>query len=361
MAGGHTGTAQGPHARWPAGRAAAPQREGGGAPPPGGGGGAAAGLAAAWAGGALLGAAEGHSEKVLGPGYDGQLATDNGKCDLAYVLFHVDRDARRPHAASHKMIPPCLRSIEAAAPGCPIVLLTDEHTQFSGLPAAAEVARVRGINYSKDGHGTSHTKAMSGALPVSVNHVAVIDTDILLVHPLDEVFRHRFEIGVTYRERPRDMPINSGVVFFHKDAVRQKGAQFMNWLMDLKITGRAKTITNRQARKWYGAQHMLWEAMKGNPTKDTIPPRTYLATKGKAVRAGYKVMMFPCDVYNGKARVRKPGTADECLWAGRTDDKPRLWHFKGGRKKDFYRFADLLFGQAKPFCTWHDPEWEGKV
>lgn len=147
----------------------------------------------------------------------------------------------------------------------------------------------------------------------------IVDTDVIAKHPVEDVWAHRFDVGLTHRE-PGElyegdgddlssaMPFNTGVMFSRSN---QFWADCYQWLSH---QGEAQ-------QRWYGDQ---------------------LAVAHLVQRDTYEVLGLPCSVFN---------------WAPahREDWSPaRFFHFKGAIRKKWipYASSSALTSERPRPITW---------
>jgi hypothetical protein len=158
---------------------------------------------------------------------------------------------------------------------------------------------------------------------------AFLDSDAFVNRPLEAVFQLGFDVGLTYREGSRLMPVNEGVIFLsarRPEAVRaflaRRLATYDGLLDDALVRSYYGDV-----RRWRGGQLSLNAIVR-----HLMPCSPYRAWRvgGAAVR------FLPCDTYNYAA-----GEGEAASGVERLDDR-YVVHFKGSRK-----FALTLAARAR--------------
>lgn len=138
------------------------------------------------------------------------------------------------------------------------------------------------------------------------DEMLIVDTDVIAKHPIEDVWAHRFDVGLTHRE-PGElydgdgddlssaMPFNTGVMFSRST---QFWADCYTWL----------THQSEAKQRWYGDQ---------------------LAVAHMVERGTYAVLGLPCRVFNW-APTSATDTSDA-----------RFFHFKGAIRKKWINHASL--------------------
>lgn len=176
---------------------------------------------------------------------------------------------------------------------CPIVQMSDLHT-----PKVEGVDEVIRLPFRIP------------LMPYRLKHLAsfphtdllIIDTDVIAMAPVDEVWAQPFDVALTKRDHSLhdgavslDMPYNTGVMFSRSQAFWQEGYE---WLMS----------QSAERQRWYGDQ---------------------LAVAEVAKRGTCKVLDLPCDDYNWSPNSRSDTS------------NAKFWHYKGAiRKKWIYEHRD---------------------
>jgi hypothetical protein len=150
--------------------------------------------------------------------------------------------------------------------------------------------------------------------------IAFLDTDIMVLRCLRQVFEHPFDVGVTIRDRPkfnfeRTMPYNNGVIFVRSDLARSALGYFVKKLAVLEELGPPTWA-------WTGNQLAVLQLL------GRVEP-------GSTLQVGRcRVRVFPCSQYN-----YTPEGPDERV-SGQF-----ILHFRGDAKALMANYARLACAQ----------------
>lgn len=200
-----------------------------------------------------------------------------------YLSYHASE-------VDHKtMIDILFASIDLHHPGSKKTILTDESTEFQLKDSSVQIQR--GAIDSRQ-LILSRTKLQLAFLEAQTDndHVAFVDTDMILNQSLDSIISRDFDIGLTYRPS-KDMPINGGLMFIH-GSHRTKAIAFFRKFLEI-----FETRYSDQA-VWWGDQSALQDCCgldpKALPAEDSV----------KTISDGTQVLLLPCDRYNFRPRSR---------------------------------------------------------
>ncbi|NES81875.1 MAG: hypothetical protein F6K10_10985 [Moorea sp. SIO2B7] len=241
---------------------------------------------------------------------------------ITFVTFHVDTSKETSdqipnlHTGfKHKkfyelMINLLFRSISIYHENCRKVVLTDYSTEITGLQNDVELYRVEiDTKYLM----LSRLKAQIEFL---TNHdfssdVVFLDADILVNKNLESVFEKDFNVGLTYRETHKTMPVN-GAVIFVSNTNKEYALHFLNKIHDIYT----EKYLNHSL--WWGDQYALIDA---------IGHEKFLHRTSEFIQIDrVKILLLPCDYYNFSPQPNFSSIAFEL------SDK-KIIHFKGKRKK----------------------------
>ena len=189
--------------------------------------------------------------------------------------------------------------------GCRHVIFTD-----------APVPRCENIEVKLDQY---FSRAILDAQLAAIQHwddaepLVLVDADVLINRPLDEVFDGSFDIGITNRNVNYD-PINNGVMYFAPGA-RAAATLLFN-------AARASC-----GRKWGEDQQSVARVIA------PVPLVVNRVEKRKFADVTARVFFMNIDRYNytpGNDKVKH--------------DSPYALHFKGGRKAMMRRYAERVEG-----------------
>lgn len=232
---------------------------------------------------------------------------------ITYATFHIALDPRlqreiqkrSPHTRAYdpdEVIPLMFASAERADPGCRKVVLSDRKTPF---PAGAPFEVIR-FDADPERLVPDRCAAWAAFCARADGHVAFVDSDLLVAESLEPVFRSRFDVGLTYRNR-EEMPINMGVHFAHGNHL-ENAARFHRRTLELVLERHADW------QMWRGGQYAASELVN---SADFRRPRPHRHRQN-----GFLIRLFPCDAYNFSAPRPMDG-----FYPGKA-----ILHFKGRRK-----------------------------
>jgi hypothetical protein len=248
---------------------------------------------------------------------------------ITYATFHMTLGAtveseirkRSPGTLPYdpeQVIPLMFASAERADPGCRKVVLTDRKTRF---PAAT---RYEVIRFDADPERVELARAAAWAAYCdrANGHVAFVDSDLLVAQSLESVFRSRFDVALTYRNR-EEMPINIGVHFAHGDHL-ENAARFHRRTVELMLERHA----DRQM--WLGGQYAASELVDA---ADFSRQRPHPHRQN-----GFSIRLLPSDVYNFSAPMPMDG-----FYPGKA-----ILHFKGRRKASMAAYWERHLAETAP-------------
>lgn len=247
---------------------------------------------------------------------------------ITFVTFHVNTSQTtadvipNQHTAfSHgsiyeQMIALLFRSIALCHHQYHSVVLTDLQTQFHSLPKEIQIYRT-----DIDTHFImlSRLKAQLDFL----NHhdflsdVIFLDSDMLVNANLEGVFQREFDVGLTNRELPEDMPINGAVICVSKRS-KSKAIAFLQQVYDLY------KMKYLDYGVWWGDQYALVDALDYHKL---YRPGCDLISAG-----AFQVLLLPCEQYNYSPDVMNPSSIVFEL------SHKRIIHFKGKLKDLMYPY-----------------------
>jgi hypothetical protein len=148
--------------------------------------------------------------------------------------------------------------------------------------------------------------------------VALMDSDMLVIHDFFDVFDNDFDIGYTVRTRSK-WPINGGVIFVK---VNDKSREFMNLFL---------SVNNRMLQDT--EFHKIWQSRYAG-----INQAAFGYMLEYPIPINVKIKPFPCRIYNA---CGEDLPIDE--------DITKIIHIKG-------KLRQAIFGEIKT-----EPELEGSV
>ncbi len=238
-----------------------------------------------------------------------------------FVIFHADRKAPEPaqEVASarggtltkfknldgyRQMIAMLVASIRRSNPGSRCVVLTDAHTERLDVLGADEVVR---MDVDVQSLMLARMRAQIEYLsrPDLVGPVILLDSDMLVVQPIDAVFDGEFAVGVTHREDEPKMPYNGGI-YFIQDGRLPRAVQFFERMLEIYLTKYGEYAT------WWGDQMALRDIVEESLAGDRATD----------------VRVFPCAAFNFS-----PAYGSVYVDILREPLRASIWHFKGKRKR----------------------------
>ncbi|KAK3262792.1 hypothetical protein CYMTET_28371 [Cymbomonas tetramitiformis] len=315
--------------------------------------------------------------------------------DISFVVFHTesnqvlksgDKDwgLAEMHMESRKvmgLLKQLFDSARASHPGCRLVLLTDDKTQFDTdylSPPGPRVQVKRVANLDPGEQMVSRMKARIRFLAAenAESNVVFLDSDMLIVNGLNKVFdqnwKHSpFDLALTWRHDPK-MPVNGGIMFVPKSKIF-KAKTFLEGM--LHITNHAQNAT----RRWFGTSDQVALAYvmkpehgyKGtHPGKKTfrtssipgaqaeaayhsVDPLQVLRTRFTLGSITYDVLLLPCPLFNGTAEMKKDRSSQCRPSKDCCTSESYVLHFKGKRKNKMnsYWMASCTLPQTYQCAT----------
>lgn len=211
---------------------------------------------------------------------------------LTFAVFHVDVpskvieditkfDPEYILGKPKEMLRALFGSARRFHPECRTVVLTDEKTQFPGLPKNVELYR-----YSLDNLKImlSRSKAQLEFIQQTngESHIVFLDPDILIQKDLLPLFDKNFDVGLTYRHRQTQF--NSGVILINGRGWN-RAYIFMERIYNLV---RDRYI---EWQAWYGSELALMEALR---VPSTIVDQIIIVSHDW----GMRILLLPASTYN---------------------------------------------------------------
>lgn len=241
---------------------------------------------------------------------------------LVFVMFHIFRGAPDEWAGMIRM---AAQSVQNVYPQAEIVLLSNLAGGDADLPEHVRVVPVACDPDSLMLRRLQEYRAFVASQEAG-GYVVLMDTDMLLLRSVDELFVDDFDIGLTVRKFPPP-PINGG---FYVVNMRHKARvlRFFDGLLSVYESLPA------EARRWNGDQIALARLLDP-PTRNI---RAALHSRWQDVRIKY----LPVRIYNNTPRR---------ILLKRTLYNPaaKVLHLKGRRKGSmpsyFKRYVDSRLGR----------------
>lgn len=226
----------------------------------------------------------------------------------------------------------CVERVRLHCPGAPVYLATVAGSRYCAL-AAQDVAVVElAIEPSHPMYERAVALAGYARSAAFDRDTVFLDSDALVNRPLAEVFRLGFDLGLTYREGERLMPVNEGVMFL---AARDRAA--VRRFLERRLATYDRVAADRfiagyygDVRRWRGGQLSL------NALVSELQP--YSPYRAEAA-AGARLRFLPCDTFNFSGGEGEAPDSIERL------GERYVVHFKGHRKYAF-RLAAMAEGRA---------------
>jgi hypothetical protein len=223
----------------------------------------------------------------------------------------------------------CIERVRRHCLGATLYLATGEGSRY-GVLAAPDVAVVAlPVAAGQPMYERAIALLAYAASSAFTRDTVFLDSDAFVNRPLNAVFDHGFDVGLTYREGKRLMPVNEGVMFLaarRPEAVRRfltrRLATYDRLLDDALVRSYYGDV-----RRWRGGQLSL-----NAVACHLLPCSPYRAWSV----AGARVRFLPCDTYNYAA-----GEGESASGIERLADR-YVVHFKGSRK-----FALTLAARAR--------------
>ncbi len=237
-------------------------------------------------------------------------------------LDYVDATLEPGHFDYLDILRRFIDRVRASCDAATVYVVTSEGARYRVL-AAPDVAMVElpidGAQPMYDRATALAAYARSAAFDCDT---VFLDSDALVNRPLAEVFRLGFDVGLTYREAERLMPVNEGVLFL---AARRPGA--VRRFLEERLASYDRIATDPfvtgyygDVRRWRGGQLSL-NAL-AHPLWPCSPYR-------RAAVAGAIVRLLPCDTFNFAVAEGEAASSVDSL------DQRYVVHFKGWRKYAF--------------------------
>ncbi|KPK05429.1 MAG: hypothetical protein AMJ64_11645 [Betaproteobacteria bacterium SG8_39] len=253
---------------------------------------------------------------------------------LNVFLFHVDMPAGAAiDYVDAKLVPQhfdyldilrrCIGRVRSHCPDATVFLATAQGARHRALAAPG----VKVVELPLDPTRPMYERACALLAylrsPAFTRDTVFLDADALVNRPLEAVFDLGFDIGLTYRDGPRLMPANEGVMFLaarRPQAVRRfferRLATYDAVAADAFIGGYYGDV-----KRWRGGQLSL------NAMVHAAQPFSPYAPSAVA---GAELRFLPCDTFNFSG-----GEGEAASSLDRLDER-FVVHFKGLRK---YAFA----------------------
>lgn len=203
----------------------------------------------------------------------------------------------------------CLfESCRLSNPGSRFVLLTDYESQFD-LPKEVEIQRMR-LDRFKLRYAETFGQMQFMQDFTDKSHLVLIDFDMLVQKPIEELFKKGYDLFLTIRKYPPWIPVNMGVCFINEGGAKAAAKLFNLILIRMLSLPEDKLI-------WGGSQLAVW----------SIIQKEYFALSptNKIIHIDdIRIGLVPADMYNF--------STENSEMDGHYPDK-YLLHFKGGRKK----------------------------
>jgi len=262
---------------------------------------------------------------------------------LNVFLFHVDMpagatidyvDARLvpQHFDYLDILRRCIARVHDHCPGATVFLATAQGARHRALAAP----QIKVVELPLDPARPMYERACALLAylrsPAFARDTVFLDADALVNRPLEAVFEIGFDIGLTYRDGPRLMPANEGVIFLgarRPQAVRRffevRLATYDAIAADAFIGGYYGDV-----KRWRGGQLSL------NAMVHAAQPFSPYAP---SEAAGAQLRFLPCDTFNFSGGEGEAASSLERL------DERFVVHFKGLRK---YAFAFAAKAERAP-------------
>ncbi len=215
-----------------------------------------------------------------------------------------------------------IERIRTHCAGATITLVTASGARYRAL-AAADVAVVElDLDTTCPMYERATALLAYARSRAFARNTVCLDADALVNRRLDDVFSLGFDVGITFREGPRLMPANEGVLFLcarRPDAVRRflecRLATYTAVAADPFITGYYGDV-----KRWRGGQLSLNALVH-----DLRPYSPYWPAEA----AGARLRFLPCDTFNFSGGEGEAASSVEQL------DERFVVHYKGSRKYAF--------------------------
>lgn len=213
-----------------------------------------------------------------------------------------------------------------------VYLVTSEGARYRALAAPD----VRVVELPIDGSQPMYDRATAllayARSRAFAADTACLDSDALVNRPLAGIFELGFDVGLTYRDAERLMPVNEGAMFIRPQRpgaaaafLQRRLATYDRIAQDPMITGYYGDL-----RRWRGGQLSLNALVY-----EALPCSPYRAWEAAHAR----VRFLPCDTFNFAVAEGEAASSLERL------DECYVIHYKGWRKHAF-GFAARVRGAA---------------
>jgi hypothetical protein len=238
------------------------------------------------------------------------------------VINYVDVTFFPKHFDYTDILRRCIDRVRSRCPGATVTLATARDTPYRAL-AAPDVAVVE-LDVDPMQPMYERASALLAYLrSAAFNRDTVfLDSDALVNRRLDEVFALGFDVGLTYREAERLMPINEGVMFLSARRPERVRGFFEARLATYEALAADPYITGfyGDVKRWRGGQLSLNAHAHG-----LSPYSPYRSDEAD----GARLRFLPCDTFNFAGGEGEAASAMERL------DERFVVHFKGMRKYAF--------------------------
>jgi len=245
------------------------------------------------------------------------------------AIDYVDAKLVPQHFDYLDILRRCLERVRSHCPGATVTLVTAS----GGRQRALAADDVKVVELALDASQPMYERACALLAyvrsPAFARDTVFLDADALVNRALEPIFELGFDIGITYRDGPRLMPANEGVIFLcarRPQAVERfletRLATYDAIAADAFIGGYYGDV-----RRWRGGQLSI------NALVHELRPYSPYA---ECEAAGARIRFLPCDTFNFSGGEGEDASSLERL------DERYVVHFKGPRK---YAFA--LAAQAE--------------
>jgi hypothetical protein len=255
---------------------------------------------------------------------------------LTVLIFHagpalslptvaLEDEGIDPDLTPAGMVELAFRSAALFHPLCRKVLLTDETTSFPGLADSIEIVRRR-LDPSK-----LMLERKVSQLEFLERHdagesdVLMLDADMLMNAPVDNLFANGMALGLSYRDKP-GMPLNGGLIAVSSEC-QAAAARFLEKVIALMERN------SYHDRGSYRDQHALLEVVG----HERFTSRTSDSIELEGIG---RVVFWPCVTHN-----YTPPNADGGVFF--RDPRCKFMHFKGPRKRLMRRYWDAHLAERE--------------
>lgn len=209
-----------------------------------------------------------------------------------------------------------------------VILITDDHFLSDMIPN--ERLHIQRFDVVSTEPVYERVKAMVAYVHSKWFNAPTIflDSDAFLLRPIYDLFANRFDIGLTHRDIPGQMPINEGVIYVNDLSKSRVQAFFDSYLASYCNIDQNLDIKSiyPNVRRWRGGQLALNAVGQGGQACYT----------GKVKRAdGTMIAFLPCSIYN-------LSDIDEREINRNLIYRCTVLHLKGMRKKWMSRLRGLI-------------------